>query len=147
MICARFQRPRRIDILVNNAGRVARKRRWLFCVEEWQAVLDVNLTSDVPVLTNRAYLYIKKRGGGAIVNVAVLYGLWRSVSDRVLSGVEGGVVNLNRALALEWAADGIRVNAVAPRSLIRDDDGDFFEPRFAEQRDADNAARAFAGYR
>ena len=103
-----------IDILVNNAGRVARKPAVDLPVEEWQAVLDVNLTATF-LCSRVAHPYIKKRGGGAIVNVASIMGLSGGLFPNAsYQASKGGVVNLTRALALEWAADGIRVNAVAP---------------------------------
>ena len=103
-----------IDILVNNAGRVARKPAVDLPVEEWQAVLDVNLTATF-VCSRVAHSYIRKRGGGAIVNVASIMGLSGGLFPNAsYQASKGGVVNLTRALALEWAADGIRVNAVAP---------------------------------
>ena len=103
-----------IDILVNNAGRVARKPAVDLPVEEWQAVLDVNLTATF-MCSRIAHPYMKKRGGGAIVNVASIMGLSGGLFPNAsYQASKGGVVNLTRAQALEWAADGIRVNAVAP---------------------------------
>jgi NAD(P)-dependent dehydrogenase (short-subunit alcohol dehydrogenase family) len=103
-----------IDILVNNAGRVARKPAVDLAVEEWQAVLDVNLTATF-VCSRVAHPYMKRRGGGSIVNVASIMGLSGGLFPNAsYQASKGGVINLTRALALEWAADGIRVNAVAP---------------------------------
>ncbi len=103
-----------IDILVNNAGRVARKPAVDLAVEEWQAVLDVNLTATF-LCSRIAHPYMKTRGGGSIVNVASIMGLSGGLFPNAsYQAAKGGVVNLTRALALEWAADGIRVNAVAP---------------------------------
>jgi NAD(P)-dependent dehydrogenase (short-subunit alcohol dehydrogenase family) len=105
---------RGIDILVNNAGRVARKPAVELTVKEWQGVVDVNLTATF-VCSRLAHPYMKARGGGAIVNVASIMGLSGGLFPNAsYQASKGGVVNLTRALALEWAADGIRVNAVAP---------------------------------
>jgi NAD(P)-dependent dehydrogenase (short-subunit alcohol dehydrogenase family) len=102
-----------IDILVNNAGRVARKPAADLPLNEWQAVLDVNLTATF-LCSRIAHPYMKTRGG-AIVNVASIMGLSGGLFPNAsYQAAKGGVVNLTRALALEWAADGIRVNAVAP---------------------------------
>jgi NAD(P)-dependent dehydrogenase (short-subunit alcohol dehydrogenase family) len=103
-----------VDILVNNAGRAARKPAADLTVEEWQAVLDVNLTATF-ACSRHVHPYMKKRGGGAIVNVASIMGLSGGLfANASYQASKGGVVNLTRALALEWAVDGIRVNAVAP---------------------------------
>jgi len=103
-----------IDILVNNAGRVARKPATELSLDEWQAVIDVNLTGTF-LCSRAAHPYMKTRGGGSIVNVASIMGLSGGLFPNAsYQASKGGVVNLTRALALEWAADGIRVNAVAP---------------------------------
>ena len=103
-----------IDILVNNAGRVARKPATELAIEEWQQVIDVNLTATF-VCSRTAHPYMKARGGGSIVNVASIMGLSGGLFPNAsYYASKGGVVNLTRALAIEWAADGIRVNAVAP---------------------------------
>ncbi len=103
-----------VDILVNNAGRVARKPAVDLPVAEWQGVLDVNLTGTF-VCSRLVHPYMKARGGGAIVNVASIMGLSGGLFPNAsYQASKGGVVNLTRALALEWAADQIRVNAVAP---------------------------------
>ena len=103
-----------VDILVNNAGRVARKPAVDLQVDEWQAVLDVNLTATF-LCSRIAHPYMVTRGGGSIVNVASIMGLSGGLFPNAsYQAAKGGVVNLTRALALEWAADGIRVNAVAP---------------------------------
>ncbi len=117
---ARVAKSGGVDILVNNAGRVARKPAIDLAVEEWQAVLDVNLTATF-VCSRVAHPYMKERGGGSIVNVASIMGLSGGLFPNAsYQASKGGVVNLTRALALEWAADGIRVNAVAPTFVSTD---------------------------
>ena len=103
-----------VDILVNNAGRVARKPATELPLDEWQTVIGVNLTATF-LCSRIAHPYMKARGGGSIVNVASIMGLSGGLFPNAsYQAAKGGVVNLTRALALEWAADGIRVNAVAP---------------------------------
>ena len=103
-----------VDILVNNAGRVARKPAIDLPLDEWQTVIGVNLTATF-LCSRIAHPYMKALGGGSIVNVASVMGLSGGLFPNAsYQAAKGGVVNLTRALALEWAADGIRVNAVAP---------------------------------
>src|SRR5213078_110144 len=103
-----------IDILVNNAGRAARKPAVELARDEWQAVIDLNLTA--VFLCSRAVMpYMKKRGGGSIVNLASIMGFSGGIFPNAsYQASKGAVINLTRALALEWAAENIRVNAVAP---------------------------------
>jgi NAD(P)-dependent dehydrogenase (short-subunit alcohol dehydrogenase family) len=103
-----------IDIVVNNAGRANRKPATELSREEWDAVVDLNLTA-VFLCSRAAHPYLKKRGGGAIVNLASIMGFSGGIFPNAsYQATKGAVVNLTRALALEWAADNIRVNAVAP---------------------------------
>jgi NAD(P)-dependent dehydrogenase (short-subunit alcohol dehydrogenase family) len=103
-----------IDFLVNNAGRAARKPALELSREEWQGVIELNLTA-VFLCSRAAMPYLKSRGGGAIVNLASIMGLSGGIFPNAsYQASKGAVVNLTRALALEWAADNIRVNAVAP---------------------------------
>jgi len=109
-----------VDVLVNNAGRVARKPAVDLQLDEWQAVIDVNLTATF-LCSRIAQPYMRSRGGGSIVNVASIMGLSGGLFPNAsYQAAKGGVVNLTRALALEWAADGVRVNAVAPTYVDTD---------------------------
>jgi NAD(P)-dependent dehydrogenase (short-subunit alcohol dehydrogenase family) len=109
-----------IDILVNNAGRAARKPALELSREEWQSVVDLNLTA-VFTCARSVVPYMEKRGGGSIVNLASIMGFSGGIFPNAsYQATKGAVVNLTRALALEWAADNIRVNAVAP-TFVRTD--------------------------
>ena len=115
-----FERIGALDILVNNAGRAVRRTAIEVKKEEWDAVIDLNLTG-LFLCARAAHPYMKRRGGGAIVNLASIMGLSGGIYPNAsYQASKGGVVNLTRALALEWAADNIRVNAVAP-TYVRTD--------------------------
>jgi len=103
-----------LDILVNNAGVAVRKQSLNISREEWDRVMAVNV--DGLFLCSRiAARAMKQKGGGAIVNLASIMGFSGGLyPNPAYQASKGAVVNLTRALALEFAADNIRVNAVAP---------------------------------
>ena len=115
-----FEEIGEIDILVNNAGRAARKPAVELSAKEWDDVIALNVTA-VFRCSRNAFPYMKRRGGGSIVNLASIMGLSGGIYPNAsYQASKGAVVNLTRALALEWAADNIRVNAVAP-TFVRTD--------------------------
>ena len=114
-----------IDILVNNAGMAIRKPAIDLPLDDWQKVIDLNLTA-LFLCSRVAARHMRQArrdapSGGAIVNVASIMGLSGGIfPNSSYQASKGGVVNLTRALALEWAADRIRVNAVAPTFVNTD---------------------------
>jgi NAD(P)-dependent dehydrogenase (short-subunit alcohol dehydrogenase family) len=105
----------RVDILVNNAGRGARRASEELPTAEWEAVIDVNMTGGMRC-AREAGRYMLRAGKGAIVNVASIMGLVGGglYPNPAYHATKGAIVNWTRALALEWAGRGVRVNAVAP---------------------------------
>ena len=117
---AAYERIGAFDILVNNAGRAVRRSAVQVTKDDWDAVIELNLTG-LFLCSRLAHPYMKQRGGGAIVNLASIMGLSGGIYPNAsYQASKGGVVNLTRALALEWAADNIRVNAVAPTYVKTD---------------------------
>jgi len=117
---AAFAKIGKVDILVNNAGIAVRKSSLDITREEWDRVLAVNL-SGLFLCSRAAARSMKRQGGGAIVNLASIMGLSGGLyPNPAYQASKGAVVNLTRALALEFAADNIRVNAVAP-TFVRTD--------------------------
>ncbi len=108
----------RLDTLVNNAGLGWAGTAETTSFEQYQRVLNVNLSG--VFLASRAALPALKQSQGAIVNVASVSGLGGDWGLAAYNAAKGGVVNLTRAMALDHARDGVRVNAVAP-SLTRTD--------------------------
>jgi 2-dehydro-3-deoxy-D-gluconate 5-dehydrogenase len=103
----------RVDILVNNAGMIARSAAVELSVEDWNAVLAVNLTSAFRLcqLVGKGML---ERRQGKIVNVASLLSFQGGIRVPAYAASKGGVAQLTKALANEWAGSNVNVNAIAP---------------------------------
>jgi NAD(P)-dependent dehydrogenase (short-subunit alcohol dehydrogenase family) len=109
-----FQETGPVDILVNNAGIAVRKNAFDITAEEWDRVIDVNVRG-LFLCSRVAARGMKTKGGGAIVNLASIMGFSGGLfPNPAYQTSKGAVVNMTRALALEFAPLGIRVNAVAP---------------------------------
>jgi NAD(P)-dependent dehydrogenase (short-subunit alcohol dehydrogenase family) len=109
-----FKEAGPVDILVNNAGIAVRKHSLEISLQEWQKVIDTNLTG-LFLCSRVAARGMKEKGGGAIVNLASIMGFSGGIfPNPAYQASKGAVVNLTRALALEFAEHKIRVNAVAP---------------------------------
>jgi len=102
----------RIDVLVNNAG-ISRSRPFAeLAMAEWREVMVADVES-VVLVTQAALPYLLERGG-SVVNVASVAGLDGDPGMTMYNTAKGALVNLTRSLAVEFAARGVRVNAVAP---------------------------------
>ena len=103
----------RIDIVVNSAGIGGRSPAVEYPEQMWDEVLAVNLTGTFNVCRSVARHMISARSG-SIVNIASVGGLAGYPGSVGYQASKGGVVQMTRALAMEWAEHGVRVNAVAP---------------------------------
>jgi meso-butanediol dehydrogenase / (S,S)-butanediol dehydrogenase / diacetyl reductase len=106
----------RLDILVNNAGMALMKTAVETTLEEWERIMATNLSS-VFLFSRAAIPLMTETGGGAIVNVASEAGLVGFKGYAAYSASKAAVVNLTRAMALDHAVVGIRVNCVCPGSI------------------------------
>jgi len=102
----------RLDVLVNNAGIYIRGDAAETRVEDWRRTLAVNL--DAPFYLSKAALPELRRSHGSIVNIASDWGLQAGRRAAAYCASKGGLVLMTRAMALDHAAEGIRINAVCP---------------------------------
>ncbi len=114
------------DILVNNAGIAETKAALDITPAEWSRVIDTNLTGCFTVAAEAARRMKQGGGGGSIVNIASILGLRVGGMVAPYCASKAGLIQLTKALALEWARDGIRVNALAPGYVETDLNRAFF---------------------
>ena len=113
---ALIERAGTISVLINSAGTAIRRPAVELTVEDWNTVVNVNMTGTFLASRIAARHMIAARTKGSIVNVSSIMGfsgggLYPNISYQT---TKGAIVNMTRALAVEWAPNGIRVNAVAP---------------------------------
>jgi 2-dehydro-3-deoxy-D-gluconate 5-dehydrogenase len=107
------------DILVNNAGTIRRAPAAEHPDEYWNEVLQVNLTSQF-LLTRQVAAPMLERGHGKIIFTASLLSFQGGINVPGYAAAKSGVAGLTRALANEWAATGVNVNAIAPGYIATD---------------------------
>jgi 2-deoxy-D-gluconate 3-dehydrogenase len=120
-----------VDVLVNNAGTIRRNPAAEHTDDDWDYVLEVNLRAQF-VLTRELGSQMLERGHGKIVFIASLLSFQGGINVPGYAASKGGVAQLTKALANEWAAGGVNVNAVAPGYIETDNTQDL-------RRDADRS--------
>jgi len=130
MVSTTAQTFGRIDVVVNNAG-ISRSGAFSgVTVGEWREVMAADVES-ILLVTQAALPFLLERGG-SVVNVASVAGLGGDPGMTIYNAAKGAVVNLTRSLAVEFAAQGVRVNAVAPSLTATDATADIPDADVAE---------------
>ena len=107
-----------IDLLVNNAGRALQQPATDVTWAEWNDVIDINLKGSFFLSTAFARHCIAGRRAGAVVSMASTHGL-TGIAGRSVYGIsKAGLIQMTRMLAIEWIGHNIRVNAVAPATVL-----------------------------
>jgi len=114
LVVQTLERFGRIDILINNAGTIRRAPAADYSDEDWDAVIEVNLSSVFRLSKLAGKQMIERGNGGKIVNIASLLSFQGGITVPAYAASKGGVAQLTKALANEWAKHRINVNAIAP---------------------------------
>ncbi|MYE89131.1 3-oxoacyl-ACP reductase FabG [Candidatus Poribacteria bacterium] len=115
-----------IDILVNNAGIAVTKPMLEHTEEDWDSVLDTNLKGVWLMAQEVARLMVHRGQDGSIINIASVLGERGIAQLPGYCASKGGIINLTRAMAVELAPHGIRVNTIAPGYIETDMNREFF---------------------
>jgi 2-deoxy-D-gluconate 3-dehydrogenase len=110
----------RIDILINNAGTIRRAPAAEYSDADWDLLLEVNLSAPFRLARRVGKMMLDEGRGGRIVNVASLLSFQGGITVPGYAASKGGVAQMTKALANEWAGKGINVNAIAPGYIATD---------------------------
>ncbi|HEY0764580.1 MAG TPA: 2-dehydro-3-deoxy-D-gluconate 5-dehydrogenase KduD [Pyrinomonadaceae bacterium] len=114
LVAQTLERFGHIDILINNAGTIRRAPAAEYSDEDWAVVIEVNLSSVFRLSKLAGKQMIERGEGGKIVNIASLLSFQGGITVPAYAASKGGVAQLTKALANEWAKHRINVNAIAP---------------------------------
>ena len=131
----------RLDVLINNAGTIRRAPAVDYSDADWNAVMDTNING-VFRMCRAAGAMMLKQGSGKIINIASLLSFSGGITVPAYAASKGAVSQLTKALANEWAANNIQVNAIAPGYFATDNTANL---RSDAERNAAISARIPAG--
>jgi len=126
----------RIDVLCNNAGIECYRRAEEYTIDDWNAISETNLRGAF-LCTKYAYPFLKK-SRGCIVNISSVQGFANEPQISAYAASKAGLLGLTRGMALDFAADGVRVNAVCPGAIQTG----MMEPFIKNQPDPEEAVKA-----
>jgi len=108
------------DVLVNNAGITKDGLSFRMSIEDWQKVIDVNLSSAFFISRTVGWDMISRKRGGSIINMASVVGLHGNGGQANYSASKAGLIGITKSIAGEVASRGVRVNALAPGFIESD---------------------------
>ncbi|CAM3758175.1 2-dehydro-3-deoxy-D-gluconate 5-dehydrogenase [Vibrio aerogenes CECT 7868] len=109
-----------VDILVNNAGIIRRNEAIDFTEQDWDDVMNTNIKTVFFLCQQAAKHFIARGQGGKIINIASMLSFQGGIRVPSYTASKSGIHGLTKALANEWAAQGINVNAIAPGYMATD---------------------------
>lgn len=123
-----------LDVLVNNAGIFTKAKLHETSIEEWEEIQNVNLRG-VYLMAKAAIPELKRSDHAKVVNLSSLFGVVAGAESAAYCASKGGVSNLTRQMALDYAAEEINVNALAPGLIKTAQNAEWREdPEFVERR-------------
>jgi NAD(P)-dependent dehydrogenase (short-subunit alcohol dehydrogenase family) len=126
----------RIDVLCNNAGIERYRRADEYTIDDWNSISETNLRGAF-LCTKYGYPFLKKTRG-CIVNISSVQGLASEPQISAYAASKAGLLGLTRGMALDFAADGVRVNVVCPGAIR----SGMMEPFIKDQPDPEEAVKA-----
>lgn len=123
----------KIDIMINNAGNAGTVRAADMTEEQWDYLVDLDLKAVFFCAQAAAKQMIKQKTGGKIINISSAAGIMGSKGITHYCSAKAGVIQMTKSLALEWAREGILVNAICPGYFLTSLNEEWFEnPKFLE---------------